>query len=113
MIDADVIIVGAGPTGLMLATELRLGGVRTLILERQPQIRETPKAGDLSGQILELLRCREVLERFEAAGTDPIPALRAEVRFGRACQWTAAPTSPLIEQHDPIFLGIEEAPRMF
>ncbi len=74
--DADVIVVGAGPTGLMLARELRLAGVRTLVLERQPQIRDTPKAGGLSGQILELLRYRGVLERFEAESTDPIPALR-------------------------------------
>jgi len=76
MADTDVIIVGAGPTGLMLAVELRLAGVRTLILERQPQLRDTPKAGGLSGQILELLRYRGLLERFEAASTDPIPALR-------------------------------------
>jgi flavin-dependent dehydrogenase len=34
--DADVIIVGAGPTGLMLASELRLARVRPLALERQP-----------------------------------------------------------------------------
>ncbi len=54
--DADVIIVGAGPTGLMLAGELRLAGVRPLVLERQPQFRDTPKAGGLSGQIVELLR---------------------------------------------------------
>jgi 2-polyprenyl-6-methoxyphenol hydroxylase-like FAD-dependent oxidoreductase len=74
--DADVIIVGAGPTGLMLAGELRLAGVRPLVLERQPQLRDTPKAGGLSGQILELLRYRGLLERFEAASTDPIPALR-------------------------------------
>src|ERR1035437_10005330 len=74
--DADVIIVGAGPTGLMLAGELRLAGVRPLVLERQPQFRDTPKAGGLSGQILELLRYRGLLERFEAASTDPIPALR-------------------------------------
>jgi len=54
--DADVIIVGAGPTGLMLALELRLAGVRPLILERQPQLRETPKANGFSGQILSLER---------------------------------------------------------
>ena len=74
--DADVIIVGAGPTGLMLAGELRLAGVRPLVLERQPQFRDTPKAGGLSGQIVELLRYRGLLERFEAASTGPSPALR-------------------------------------
>src|SRR6476659_2952456 len=67
--DADVVIVGAGPTGLMLACELCLAGVWPLVLVRQPQIRDIPKAGGLSGQILELLRYRGELERFEAAGT--------------------------------------------
>ncbi|WP_433508635.1 FAD-dependent monooxygenase [Nonomuraea sp. CA-143628] len=74
--NADVIIVGAGPTGLMLAAELRLAGVRPLVLERQPHRRDTPKAGGLGGQILELLRYRGLLARFEAACTDPIPAPR-------------------------------------
>jgi 2-polyprenyl-6-methoxyphenol hydroxylase-like FAD-dependent oxidoreductase len=74
--DADVIVVGAGPTGLMLAAELGLAGVRPLVLERQPQPRDTPKAGGLSGQILELLRYRGLLERFEAASTGPRPAPR-------------------------------------
>ena len=63
--DADVIIVGAGPTGLMLAGELRLAGVRPLVLERQPQMREIPKANGFNGQILELLRYRGLLDRFE------------------------------------------------
>lgn len=76
MTDADVIIVGAGPTGLMLAAELGLAEVRPLVLERQPQPRDTPKAGGLSGQILELLRYRGLLERFEAASTGPRPAPR-------------------------------------
>ncbi|MET9670608.1 FAD-dependent monooxygenase [Streptomyces sp. NPDC006475] len=71
MIDADVIIVGAGPTGLMLACELRLAGVRPLVLERQSQPLEIPKANGLGGQILELLRYRGLLDRFEAACTGP------------------------------------------
>ncbi|MEV0666204.1 FAD-dependent monooxygenase [Actinomadura luteofluorescens] len=74
--DTDVIIVGAGPTGLMLACELRSAGVRPLVLERWPQRRKTPKAGGLGGQILELLRYRGLLERFQAACTAPVPAPR-------------------------------------
>ncbi|WOX17182.1 FAD-dependent monooxygenase [Streptomyces sp. N50] len=74
--DADVIVVGAGPTGLMLACELRLAGVRPLVLERQAQRRDTAKAGGLGGRILELLRHRGLLERCEAACTGPIPAPR-------------------------------------
>lgn len=68
MSDTDVIVVGAGPTGLMLATELRLNDVRTLVLERRPQISEIPKAGGLGGQILQVLRYRGLLDRFTEAG---------------------------------------------
>ena len=62
--DADVIVVGAGPTGLMLAGELRLAGVRPLVLERRPHVRDVPKANALVGQILQY---RGLLDRFEAA----------------------------------------------
>src|SRR5881394_3836628 len=58
----------------MLACELGLSGVRPLVLERQPQIRDIPKAGGLSGQILELLRYRGELARFVAASPAPGPA---------------------------------------
>ncbi|MFB7948525.1 FAD-dependent monooxygenase [Kitasatospora phosalacinea] len=74
--DTEVIVVGAGPTGLMLACELRLAGARPLVLERQPERRDTPKAGGLGGQILELLRHRGLSERFAAACTGPAPAPR-------------------------------------
>ncbi|MEV3985951.1 FAD-dependent monooxygenase [Nonomuraea sp. NPDC049758] len=76
MTRTDVIIVGAGPAGLMLAAELRLAGVRPLVLERKPKRRDVPKAGGLGGQILELLRYRGLLERFEAACTGPVPPPR-------------------------------------
>jgi 2-polyprenyl-6-methoxyphenol hydroxylase-like FAD-dependent oxidoreductase len=81
MMDADVIIVGAGPTGLMLACELGLAGVRPLVLERLPRPSETPKAGGLSGQILELLRYRGELGRFEAASTAPRIQAGSPIRF--------------------------------
>jgi 2-polyprenyl-6-methoxyphenol hydroxylase-like FAD-dependent oxidoreductase len=73
--DADVVIVGAGPVGLMLAGELCLAGVRPLVLERQPRLRETPKASGFNGQIVELLRYRGLLDRIEAASGRPaVPA---------------------------------------
>ena len=74
VMDTDVIVVGAGPTGLMLAGELCRAGVRPLVLERHPAFRDIPKAGGLNGRIVELVRYRGLLERFEAAGTAPIPA---------------------------------------
>ena len=67
-----MIIVGAGATGLMLACELGLAGVRPLVLERQPQLREAPKANGFSGQIVELLRYRGLLDRVEAASNAPV-----------------------------------------
>jgi 2-polyprenyl-6-methoxyphenol hydroxylase-like FAD-dependent oxidoreductase len=34
--DADVLVVGAGPVGLMLAIELQRRGIDHLLVERQP-----------------------------------------------------------------------------
>ncbi|MEV6324789.1 FAD-dependent monooxygenase [Nocardia sp. NPDC051787] len=76
MLETDVIIVGAGPTGLMLATELRLAGVRPLVLERHPEPRLMPRASGIGGQILGLLHYRGLLDRFEAASYQPHPPPR-------------------------------------
>jgi len=81
VMDADVIIVGAGPTGLMLACELRLAGVGPLVLERQPEHTDTPKANGFAGQIVELLRYRGLMDRVEAAGIGPIHTA-PQVPFG-------------------------------
>lgn len=76
LIDADVIVVGAGPTGLMLAGELGRSGIRTVLLERRPEPSGTAKAGGLAGQVLQLLHYRGELDRFREASTGPEPAPR-------------------------------------
>ena len=67
--DHDIIIVGAGPTGLMLAAELALAGVDAAIVERKPaQARVGGRAGGLHARTLELLDQRGIVDRFLAAG---------------------------------------------
>ncbi|MDF1604233.1 FAD-dependent monooxygenase [Nocardioides sp. YIM 152315] len=69
MTDVDAVVVGAGPTGLMLAGELGRAGLRTLVLERRPSPSQAAKAGGLAGQILQLLHYRGELDRFREAST--------------------------------------------
>ncbi|MFB7998388.1 FAD-dependent monooxygenase [Streptomyces sp. NPDC056002] len=47
---ADVTIVGGGPNGLLLACELRLAGVRPLLLERLHARSEALRANGLVGR---------------------------------------------------------------
>ncbi|MFI7111639.1 FAD-dependent monooxygenase [Nonomuraea sp. NPDC050227] len=69
----DVIVVGAGPAGLFLACELRLAGVRPLVLERRPEPDLSDKAHGLAGQVVRLLDHRGLFERCGGRGV-PAPA---------------------------------------
>jgi len=73
--DADIAIVGGGPTGLMLAAELRLAGADAVVLERLPEISQIPKGNGLFGQIVPMLDYRGLLDRFRAEATyaGPVP----------------------------------------
>jgi 3-(3-hydroxy-phenyl)propionate hydroxylase len=65
----DVVIAGAGPTGLMLAAELALAGVVPLVVERRPtQELDGSRAGGLHARTIEVLDQRGVAERFVSAG---------------------------------------------
>lgn len=56
--DADVIVVGAGPVGLLLAGELALAGVRPIVLDRLEAPSREPKARGVGPLAAEALRRR-------------------------------------------------------
>ncbi len=64
----DVIIAGGGPTGMMLASELRLHGVDVLVLERETEPTKQVRSLGLHVRSIEVMAQRGLLEQFLAHG---------------------------------------------
>jgi 2-polyprenyl-6-methoxyphenol hydroxylase-like FAD-dependent oxidoreductase len=64
----DVIIAGGGPTGMMLAGELRLHGVGVLVLEKDREPTTQVRSRGLHVRSIEVMDQRGLLERFLAHG---------------------------------------------
>ncbi|MCC9307129.1 rifampin monooxygenase [Kitasatospora sp. RB6PN24] len=71
----DVIVVGAGPTGMMLAAELRLHEVRVVVLEKLTEPTPETRGRGLHARSVELMdqrglleRCLAVSEKFRIGG---------------------------------------------
>ncbi|MGB3329406.1 MAG: FAD-dependent monooxygenase [Thermomicrobiales bacterium] len=70
MTDHAVIVVGAGPTGLMLAGELALAGVEVVVIERRPnQDVAGVRARGVHARTIEVFDQRGLADRFLAEGT--------------------------------------------
>jgi oxygenase len=66
--DTQVIVVGAGPVGLMLAGELRLGGAEVVVLERLAVPTTESRASTLHARTMELFDQRGLLDRLGTPG---------------------------------------------
>ncbi|MER7882177.1 FAD-dependent monooxygenase [Streptomyces fimicarius] len=64
MRNADVLVVGAGPTGMTLAAELRLAGARVTVLERLARRSGESRGLGFTTRTMEILDQRGLLSRF-------------------------------------------------
>ncbi|MFB9909073.1 rifampin monooxygenase [Allokutzneria oryzae] len=106
----DVIVAGGGPTGLMLASELRLHGVHVLVLEREAAALPHVRSLGLHVRSIEVMDQRGLLERFLAHGqqypvggffaglTKPSP-VRLDSAHGYVLGIPQTTTDRLLEEH--------------
>jgi 2-polyprenyl-6-methoxyphenol hydroxylase-like FAD-dependent oxidoreductase len=76
MTDVDVVVVGAGPVGLLTAIELTLGGARVLVLERLAAVSPVLKAGGIGPLGLEALQRRGMAAAIAAADARGFAAMK-------------------------------------
>ena len=66
--DTQVLIVGAGPTGLTLAIDLGLRGVRCTLIEQKEAPQFLPKMERCNARTMEIYRRMGIAEQVRAAG---------------------------------------------
>ncbi|MFG1626593.1 FAD-dependent monooxygenase [Kribbella sp. NPDC049227] len=71
--ETQVVIAGAGPTGLMLAGELRLAGIDVIVVDALPARTGESRAGGIHARTMEVFDQRGLLERMLPHGR-PIQA---------------------------------------
>lgn len=112
--NADVVIVGGGPSGLMVANELALGGASVVVLERRTEL-VVSRGASILPRVLELLDARGLAQTFierastisenplvpyhKWAGLEPVDWSYLESRFGYRLILPQANTEELLGTH--------------
>ncbi|MDT9693701.1 FAD-dependent monooxygenase [Streptomyces sp. P9(2023)] len=69
--ETQVVVVGAGPVGLMLAGELRLGGAEVVVLDDRPGPTTESRASTLHARTMEILDARGLLDELGTPADEP------------------------------------------
>ncbi|MEX5635126.1 FAD-dependent monooxygenase [Parafrankia sp. FMc2] len=105
--DPDVLIVGGGPVGMLLAGELALHGVRTTVLEKELVPSDESKAGTLHARTAQSLHRRGLLEAVQPGGyvASRTPQAHSRFHFGGLFDLDLA---PVVEEF-PAIVGSPQA----
>ena len=96
----DVIVAGGGPTGVMLASELRLHGVHVVVLEKEAEPTNVVRSLGLHVRSIEVMDQRGLLDRFLAHGQKyPLSGYFAGI---------AKPAPDRLDTAHPYILGIPQ-----
>jgi rifampicin monooxygenase len=96
----DVIVAGGGPTGVMLAAELRLHGVHVVVLEKEAEPTKVVRGLGLHVRSIEVMDQRGLLERFLAHGQ--------RYPLGGYFAGIPKPTPDRLDTAHPYILGIPQ-----
>src|SRR5882762_7464286 len=92
MTDAEVVIAGGGPTGLLLACELALAGVTPIVLDPLPGPNTEPRANGVGGPAVRFLDHRGLYEKITGTPDGPQPSTLGAFSAFRM-DLTSVPTS--------------------
>lgn len=106
---SEVIVAGAGPTGLMLACELKLMGVDVVVIEKRPAGTGESRAPGINARTLEVLDQRGLAKQFRERGK-PLPGVLFSGMLMSPSQIDPGwPDALILPQHETEKLLIERA----